>query len=177
MGRTSGAQRLGSLSPTKGNAIGGEGTVFGVETVGADGQVITANAAATRGFDWQSVAGLGLGYALFWGAELNGAVGQFAIVNGIHDTPSGVSSLIQSTEVVIPEAGTAGTLTFNTQGITGTTVLKLHKNGAVAETINPSGGSRGTESLSTAVVLGDRLAIEWDAGNNPNKGTYSIFIE
>jgi hypothetical protein len=59
VGRSSGTQTLGSLAATKGNAIGGEGSVFGVEPVGSDGEVLTANAAATRGFDWQTAAGGG----------------------------------------------------------------------------------------------------------------------
>ena len=101
MGRSSGGQTLASLAPTKGNTVGGEGSLFGAESVGADGEVLTANAGATRGFDWQPSAGGGGGVTVSHG---------FQRVPGSQSIDDDTETLIDTYDVGGSTSGTAFTL-------------------------------------------------------------------
>ena len=137
--------------------------------VGADKTVLTADAAEATGTKWSGV----LGYVLGWGADL--AVGNFARTNGLSNSAQG-PTLNHNTEAVVPQAGTMVRLSWNTFSADATTVMKVHLNAVVVETVTLT-GLAGTVALSTAIALGDEIGIEYDAGTAPNGGTYFIYVE
>lgn len=125
---------------------------------------------------WKDItAANGLGYVLSWGADLN-TTGNFAPANGravITEEPV----LDEDTEHTVPKAGTLKALSWNTMSADATTVVKVHKNQVVAETVTLSGAAGADATLTTTVAAGDQLGVEFDAGTAPGKGNYNIYIE
>jgi len=104
-----------------------------------------------------------------------GSTGTYSSVNGTA-TSSALSALDHATEATIPKAGTLNALGWNTKLGDATTVIKIHKNGSVVETITLSGAQGADTTLNTTVAVGDKLAVEYDAGTAPNEGTYQVYI-
>ena len=120
-------------------------------------------------------SGGGLGYVLDWGAQMAGGdTGKFARSDG-NPAASVVSVLDPESERTVPFAGNLDVFAWNTESATGSTVMKILKNQVVVQTKTLTGAT-GTISLSGAVVAGDQLAVEFDAGTGPDKSNFTIGI-
>jgi hypothetical protein len=116
----------------------------------------------------------GRSVTLIWGAGFN-ISGRYAQVNGTHDA-STTTNLDDESQSTAPFPGTLISLSWNTEAADATTVMKVTVNGLVTETITLTGLTGSDNSLSTTVVQGDLVAIEYDSGTAPKKGTYSILL-
>lgn len=118
----------------------------------------------------------GSGYTMFWGARMNvPSVGQFLEVCGTANASSR-ATLDQRSEASAPKAGTMRQLAYNTLAADATTMMKVLVNSLVAATI-PLTGVSGVEPVSVALVPGDLVAFEYDAGAAPDEGNYIAFVE
>jgi hypothetical protein len=76
----------------------------------------------------------------------------------------------------VPVSGTADLLIWNTEDGAAGSTLKMRRNGVVVETIAVAADS-GSATLTTSVTaLTDRLAIEYDAGTDPQRSTFELRI-
>jgi len=116
-----------------------------------------------------------LGYVLPWGGSFTTA-GKFAIANGTADIAEG-TGLNVGTEHTVPKAGKLGALSWQSFLGDATTVVKIHKNGSVVETITLTGLAGVDASVTTTVAAADTLAIEYDAGTNPSETSFNLYIE
>lgn len=117
------------------------------------------------------------GYVLDYGAVLGVPdLGKYLLVDQ-RPGASTVTVLDPSSERTIPKAGTLAALSWNTETADATTVMKILINEIVEETVTLSGAATGTAVLSSAVNLGDQIAIEFDAGTAPGKSNWMIYVE
>jgi len=166
------------------------GKVVGDFTVGAgatyDGIVlivtgtVTIDPAATvngiiNGVPYGSYVQDGLGYTLQWGGNLQNT-GRFARVS---DTTSGSQQggLDPASEYIVPADGTLDCLTYNSGTGNNTTVFKIWKNGGVEHTFTATGAGGVEAGIGLAVVAGDLIAIEYDAGMRPAGSVYVAYID
>lgn len=149
--------------------------------LGADVVLIEDTAAgnAKKRTTAQAIADLGggggLGYNVCFGADFSTA-GFFARANGSGGEPE-ESSIGPRAELTIPKAGTFTALAYMTNSGSATTVIKIHVNSIVVETITLTGTDAVDTSVSTAVVAGDTVAIEYDASTNPGRSNFQLYIE
>ncbi len=68
-------------------------------------------------------------------------------------------------------------MTWHTAAGDATTVFKIVKNGVVAQTITLSGAVGAVSTGTVAVVAGDTLAVEYDAGTAPGNSSVMLFVE
>lgn len=116
------------------------------------------------------------GYVLDFGSNiLAGNEGKYMLVDG-RPAASMVDGLTPSSERVVPKAGNLNRIAWNSVTADETTVLKVLVEGVVKETVTLSGAS-GTAALTEAVALGDKLAIEWDAGTVLGNTSVVLYIE
>ena len=114
------------------------------------------------------------GYPLFFGGK--GAIGQHFFVNGI---ASGgvVAALDQRTEFVVPSPGTIAAISWNTKLGNATTVFRIKKNGVTVDTVALTGAQGFNATLSGAVLLaGDRVSVEYFAGQVPDETNLSVYV-
>lgn len=117
----------------------------------------------------------GLGYVFTtWGANMQNT-GRYPTLNGAANGPE-QSSLGIWTDAIVPAAGTIEALTYNMGTGDNTTVLKIIKNGAVAHTFTCTGARDVETDIGVTVSIGDRVAIEYDAGMKPAGSFYSVYI-
>lgn len=115
-------------------------------------------------------------YTIFFGATFTGAqTGSHCRVNGEADS-SRQSALNEISEFIVPLAGTIVIFGFNTETADATTDYRVVLNGTPGAVIELT-GTNGTVVVSIAVAVGDRLAIEYDAGTAPGNGNFSLLIE
>ncbi len=121
----------------------------------------------------ESAAG-GSSYFLIWGAKMD-QTGRYARCGGNADA-SDHASLDPRTEWVVPITGTVDLIVWNTEDGAAGSTLKMRRNGVVVETI-PIAADSGSAVLSTSVTqLTHRLAIEFDAGTDPDRSTFQVRI-
>ena len=119
-------------------------------------------------------AGGGSFYFLIWAAKMD-QTGRYARCGGNADAGDH-ASLDPRTEWVVPVSGTADLLVWNTEDGAAGSTLKMRRNGVVVETIAVAADS-GSATLTTSVTaLTDRLAIEYDAGTDPQRSTFELRI-
>ena len=119
--------------------------------------------------------GAAAGYKQNYGADMSTA-GKFLQANGEGNAVERVP-LDPVSEVSVPIAGTLKTLSWNTDSADATTIIKVIKNGSVVETITLTGASGFDSTLTTAISVGDKLALEYDAGTSPATSNMCISIE
>ncbi len=129
----------------------------------------TTNAAV-----WGTSTSAGGSATLAWGGKLT-AAGKFARVNGTPTTAS-VNSLDVDSEHISLGTGMLVALSWNSTGADATTVIKIHINGVVQETITLTGLSGTDLTLSTSVVSGDKIAIEYDSGTAPGDSAWNVGV-
>jgi hypothetical protein len=113
-------------------------------------------------------------YFLIWAAKMD-QTGRYARCGGNADAGDH-ASLDPRTEWVVPVSGTADLLVWNTEDGAAGSTLKMTRNGVVVETIAVAADS-GSATLTTSVTaLTDRLAIEYDAGTDPQRSTFELRI-
>jgi len=123
---------------------------------------------------WAQESG-GLGYPLQWGGNMQ-TTGRFAQVSGV--TSGGQETgLSAGSEWIVPANGTLDLLTYNTDTGNATTVFKIWKNGAVEHTFTATGAGDIESGIGLAVVAGDLIAIEYDAGMRPAGSVYMAYID
>lgn len=116
------------------------------------------------------------GYVLDFGADVNaGDAGKYLLVDG---RPGGtiISALSPSSERIVPKTSTLKRFAWNSQTADATTVFKVLINGVVKETITCDGDS-GTAALTEAVALGDKVAVEFDAGTVSGNTSVVLYFE
>jgi len=116
------------------------------------------------------------GYVLDFGADVkSGDTGKYLLVDG---RPGGtiIVALSPSSERIVPKAGNLAVFAWNSQTADATTVFKVLKNSSVVETITCDGVS-GTKTMTTAVALGDKLAVEFDAATVSGNTGVVLYIE
>lgn len=116
-----------------------------------------------------------VGYVLPWGAAFTTA-GKFAIANGDSGIAEG-TGLNAGTKQTVPKAGKMAALSWQSFGADATTVIKVHKNGAVVETITLTGVEGVDATLTTTVAAADTVGIEFDAGTVPSDMSLNLYIE
>jgi hypothetical protein len=122
---------------------------------------------ASTGFKGRSVT-------LIWGGGFNVA-GRHAQAHGTHDA-STTPSLDEESEITAPFPGTLVSIGWNTESGDATTVLKVKINGLVTETVTMTGPTGSNNLIASTVAQGDLVAIEYDTGTAPKKGTYEILL-
>lgn len=133
---------------------------------------IDASAGAAVWLTMLSVAGGG-GFILGWGGAMNGS-GKFM---GAWQGASGgeFANIRAETELTCPKAGTSSTLAWNSELADTDTIIKIHKNGIVADTITLDGVS-GTVPTVTSFAKGDTISLEYDTGTAPKKSTWLLYV-
>lgn len=107
----------------------------------------------------------GLGYTLQWGGNLQNT-GRYGQVSGI--TSGGEETgLSPGSEIQALADGTLDCFSYSSGTGNNTTVYKIWKNGAVAHTFTAKGATDFEENIGLAVLRGDLIAIEYDAGMRP----------
>ena len=86
------------------------------------------------------------------------------------------NTLAANNEHTIARAGTATALSYYSDSGDSTTQIAIVKNGSVSETVLLSSGS-GSVSLSTSFAAGDTMALEYDAGTNPNNTILNVELQ
>jgi len=76
-------------------------------------------------------------------------------------------------------AGTITKLSYRTKAASTSSVMKLHVNGIVKETITLTNLSSfgGVETLSTVVADSDYCELEWDSGTAPGESIMNLIME
>jgi len=128
-----------------------------------------------NGVNFGSYINNGLGYTLQWGGNLQ-TTGRFAQVSGI-TSGSQETGLSAGSEYIVPADGILDCLSYNTDTANTSTVFKITKNGAVEHTFNATGSAGLEESIGLSVVVGDLIAIEYDAGMRPAGSIYVAYID
>jgi hypothetical protein len=82
-----------------------------------------------------------------------------------------------NSQMYVPKAGTVKYMSWSTATGDGTTVFKIVKNGTVAQTITLSGATGSVATGTVAVVAGDALAVEYDAGTAPGNSSVILHAE
>lgn len=119
----------------------------------------------------------GIKSVLVFGAKSDDT-GKFLIANGKSSDADDSSK----TKTRFPSAAT-GTITkiaYQTKDGDTTTVMKIHINGVVEETITLSsmdGSGRGTETTTTTMVEGQVAEIEYDSGQKPGECIMTLTVE
>jgi len=107
----------------------------------------------------------GLGYTLQWGGNLQNT-GNYAQVSGV--TSGGENgSLNPGSEIQVLADGTIDCFSYSSGTGDATTVYKIWVNGVVAHTFTATGPTDIEENVGLAVLRGDKVAIEYDAGMKP----------
>ena len=117
----------------------------------------------------------GLGYTLAWGADLTVA-GNFMSANG-RSRDGEEAALNQDSEITAPKAGTLRAISWMTQSADATTILKVHVNAVVEETITLTAAAGADATLTTTIAVGDEIGVEFDAGTVPDKTNIRLYIE
>ncbi len=127
-----------------------------------------------NGTAWVPVGGAG--YALHWGANFAGGdAGKYAEA-WAESNGSPQATLIHRSEIIIVVAGVMRCFGWHSAAADATTVFKVLVNAAVVETITTT-GVKGTDgSASTAVAVGDVVAVEFDAGTAPTATQLALGI-
>ena len=145
--------------------------------VGIDDLVLIADDSVPLGVRWGTLAGLGVGEGSTfpYGGDIKSA-GNFFHAHG--DFSSGeASSLDNESVIVMPFAGIFINISWFNDFADATTTLNVVKNGVTADTVTLTGLS-GTVSLAAvAFVGGDEIAIQFDSGTKPGKGTLTFAVQ
>ena len=113
------------------------------------------------------------GYIIAWGGDA-GATGEFYHAHGRADLgglPSGAPGN-QSEHEVTADINYES-LSGNTAAADATTDFKIHRNGAADVTV-PFTAATDVVTVSGFATKGDTLALEYDAGTDPNDSTYVL---
>lgn len=114
------------------------------------------------------------GYPLSYGGNLNG-LGDFADVNGLWNTALG-AALDAGNQAVLAQAGTLRSISWASVAADATTMIKIHVNAVVVQTIALTGASGTITGLSTVVgAAGDLVAVEYDAGTMPGNTNLQLY--
>jgi hypothetical protein len=110
-----------------------------------------------------------------WGSSMT-SISYYAQANGGgNDTQQG--TITEEAEFTIIEACKADSLTWGTQSSATTTVMKLWKNGAVAESISLGAAQSGvTSGLTTYLDVGDTIALEYDSGSTTGNSVFTLAV-
>jgi len=111
-----------------------------------------------------------------FGANFNDH-GNFAAVNGrpsVNDEASG-----HKTRNIIIVDGTLTKLAYQSRDADNNTVMKIHVNGVVEDTLTltPDGDNNGVEAISISVSAGDYIELEFDAGDDPRESNWYFLQE
>ena len=125
---------------------------------------------------WYSLAGSDVGVStMIWGGNMTSA-GNYPSFNGVYNSPS-TGSLSSQSEGASSATGFLARLSWNTDSADATTVLNVLVNGIVVETVMLTGNQGSLSSVSASVTAGtDLIAVQYDSGTAPTKGTYSLGI-
>ena len=133
----------------------------------------TANFLRADG-SWAAPSAVSVGYVLPFGGK--GVIGRHFNVS---DKAAGGANvaLNQTTEAVVPKAGTISAIAWNTKLGDATTVFRIKKNGVTVDTV-PLTGARGAITVlsGATVVAGDRIAVEFFSGTVPDETTVSVYV-
>ncbi|KKN33942.1 hypothetical protein LCGC14_0798600 [marine sediment metagenome] len=113
---------------------------------------------------------------LTWCADFGNA-NRFGIPNGDPSTAGHAS--LNSNGNAVPVTGTLAELVWSSQSADATTVMKIFEGGPVGtllETVTLS-GSTGNAVLSAAVIIGQSLWLEFDAGTTPGESQWRVTIQ
>jgi hypothetical protein len=78
-------------------------------------------------------------------------------------------------QIAVPTTGTVKSISWFSDAATATTVLKIFKNGVLAETVTLT-GVEGSKATSVAVTQGDYLGVTYDSGTAPTLTNLSLTI-
>ncbi len=89
---------------------------------------------------------------------------------------STLASASERTNITTPSPGRLLRLGINTTFADATTDFRIHKNGAISETLDAP-GAVGTIAATTIFAAGDELALEFDSGTAPDISSYAALAE
>ena len=120
----------------------------------------------------------GLGYPLHYGANFQNAAqqGNYCRANGEGDSNNN-NSLTPITQQAAPKDGTITRFAWDSETADATTVFKVLVNGLVVETITLTGVAGALANLSSPVVAGDTISVEYDDDTAPRDFNCTVFIE
>jgi hypothetical protein len=175
------APRTGSTGvvEAKGDLLVFDGTDLERLAVGANTDILVADSTTPSGLAWRPSANIpGIGYTLPFGANFPNLAsqGNYHRVSGTANTPN-AAGLNSTTEIIVVKSGTLTRLGWSTDTATAATVYKVWKNGLVVATITLTGAVGVFTGGMTGVVIGDEIAIEYDAGPQPGNSQVIIFVE
>jgi hypothetical protein len=145
--------------------------------VGPNNTIPIADSSKAAGWSWATLAGLGVGEGSTfpYGGDIKSplnyyhAHGDFASGQG--------SSLNNETVIVMPFSGLFINISWFNDSADATTTLNVIKNGVSVDTVMLTGLS-GTVALgAVAFVGGDEIAIQYDSGTKPGKGTLTFAVQ
>ncbi len=124
---------------------------------------------------WQRLNNDAFGFTLIYGGDMDTA-GNYNKANG-DSTAADVAALTPLSEHVSPIDGTIEQLNYNTRLGDATSTCKLVVNSVVQHTFTLDASGIGNETgIGHAVSAGDRIAIEYDAGQAPDTSIWTVSI-
>lgn len=140
-------------------------------TVGADGRITAASSGSGGG-------GTSVIACCPFGGDSD-MKGKFSIANG-KATDADSNSGHKTRQPIIAD-GTLTKLAYKTENATSSTIMKVHINGSVEETVtltNINGDDGGVETISVSVSAGDYVELEYDNGSDaPRDSTWYFLLE
>jgi hypothetical protein len=154
--------------------------------VGADGEVLTADAASALGIKWASIAdvpgGVGAGTSFPYGGDVKN-VGRFFHAHGDY-TAGEAPALDEESYIAMPFAGKLAQYSWSSDSADATTIIRIVINGVVVDTITLTGLFGSVALNGTTFALGARVAIQYGdgvvgptSGTKPGKGTCELGVQ
>jgi hypothetical protein len=145
--------------------------------VGAANTIPVADASKPAGWSWATLAGLGVGEGSTfpYGGDIKSA-GNYYHAHGDFASGQG-AGLNNETIIVMPFAGLFINISWFNDSADATTTLNIVKNGVTADTVALTGLSGTVALAAVAFVGGDEIAIQYDSGTKPGKGTLTFAVQ